>query len=740
MAVVKKILSLLVCFAVLTGCQSNPQKWISEGINNGESPYSFLYTPAHHLEELVDAQKLEEAKDVYLSQIDYFLENRDAKAEVIGDFFALFDSNNRPLFSALLDELNGIDLALTDQGSWASYKALFERSTVTAAIAEQYPLYREFSKNLDIHAELKAAEEALRAKCIAAAPEAFAAFDHLGDSAFSSSYPVALDDREPLIVDNHAVLIGMAENYSTEQLEAFNAALSENYSSGSDGIKAFQKDLGNIYFKRILKTDGFTLINYLTAAQMAQSKGFNPSDSVGQKIAVIDGSSQSLLHAGQLEFPVSLETDVLGEVQPVTLQEALDKKNGYRYALVFSVNTARTERRIQNRVPHSSRYVSGERRVPNPAYETARMDVFSAQSELSSTQSQYCSGWGCLAKVVLVSAASSALQEKESIFASTPATITEDVFSDYEYSTSVLTARKAVSANYYLVDLVKQRLFSGTFDISESRDFQMAYNVHKKDKSRASILKEYDEESVVHEFEEQDVPVLLSQIIEQVNAKKGKFKPFKVSYNRMKKTVLADRHEAIKRYKLASDNVLPERDVRMEHVVVVYTPEKSMGTGFYVKPDLVLTNYHVVEGSKYVEIKTHGGEETFGKVVKSDVRLDLALVKVQQRGKPVEFYSGSIPLGSTVEAIGHPKGYEFSITRGVVSAVRKGDSIYGTGGKKVVFVQSDTPINKGNSGGPMFLGDKVVAVNNNKRVGKDVEGLAFSIHYTEVADFLRKDF
>ncbi len=116
------------------------------------------------------------------------------------------------------------------------------------------------------------------------------------------------------------------------------------------------------------------------------------------------------------------------------------------------------------------------------------------------------------------------------------------------------------------------------------------------------------------------------------------------------------------------------------------------------------------------------------------------MVKVQARGVPIVFYDGAIPLGSTVEAIGHPKGLNFSITRGVVSAIRKRPGIIGAGGKEVTFIQTDTPINPGNSGGPLFLGGKVVGINDWKLSEKGIEGIGFSIHYTEVQAFLKENF
>jgi len=166
-----------------------------------------------------------------------------------------------------------------------------------------------------------------------------------------------------------------------------------------------------------------------------------------------------------------------------------------------------------------------------------------------------------------------------------------------------------------------------------------------------------------------------------------------------------------------------------------------LGTGFYVAPNLVLTNYHVVEGTKFLEMKLYNGLETFGKLVKSDVRLDLALVKVEARGEPVKFCDTNIvDLGAEVEAIGHPSGLEFSITRGVVSSLSKKNSVYDTGGKEILFIQTDAAINPGNSGGPLFLGDEVVGVNNQKIVADTVEGLGFAIHYSEVQNFLDENY
>ena len=92
---------------------------------------------------------------------------------------------------------------------------------------------------------------------------------------------------------------------------------------------------------------------------------------------------------------------------------------------------------------------------------------------------------------------------------------------------------------------------------------------------------------------------------------------------------------------------------------------------------------------------------------------------------------------------------EFSITRGIVSSIRRHDNInigsvrnssgkLGGGGKGVLFVQTDAPINPGNSGGPLFLGDKVIGVNTWGLSTQIAEGMNFSIHYSEVLEFIKE--
>jgi len=211
------------------------------------------------------------------------------------------------------------------------------------------------------------------------------------------------------------------------------------------------------------------------------------------------------------------------------------------------------------------------------------------------------------------------------------------------------------------------------------------------------------------------------------------------SEEKFRALMLEDRNRALARFKDSTYEASTQNDPRFDSVVVIFMPGGSLGSGFFVTPDVVMTNYHVVKEGKFVELKLYDGRETFGKVIAKDVKLDLALIRVQSRGKPVRFFDKrQLDLGSTVEVIGHPQSYEFSITRGVISAVRPMAGPNIPGGDKVLHVQIDAATSPGNSGGPVFLRDHVVSVVSWGRIDRGSENLNFTIHHSEAERFLRE--
>lgn len=157
-------------------------------------------------------------------------------------------------------------------------------------------------------------------------------------------------------------------------------------------------------------------------------------------------------------------------------------------------------------------------------------------------------------------------------------------------------------------------------------------------------------------------------------------------------------------------------------------PAMAQGSGFFISADgYVVTNNHVVENAKEVTITRSDGTELAAKVVGTDPKTDLALLKVATKGDyPFVALAREAPMvGDWVVAIGNPFGLGGTVTAGIVSAHGRdiGSGPYDD------YLQIDAPINKGNSGGPTFnLKGEVVGVNTAifSPSGGSV-GLAFAI-------------
>lgn len=166
---------------------------------------------------------------------------------------------------------------------------------------------------------------------------------------------------------------------------------------------------------------------------------------------------------------------------------------------------------------------------------------------------------------------------------------------------------------------------------------------------------------------------------------------------------------------------------------------KSLGSGFIVSADgYVLTNAHVVEQADEILVKLTDKREFKAKVVGTDKKTDIAVVKIEAAGLPKVALGdpSKLRVGEWVVAIGAPFGFENSVTAGIVSA--KGRSLPQE--NYVPFIQTDVAINPGNSGGPLFnLQGEVVGINSQiySRTGGFM-GLSFAIPIDVAMDIVNQ--
>lgn len=155
---------------------------------------------------------------------------------------------------------------------------------------------------------------------------------------------------------------------------------------------------------------------------------------------------------------------------------------------------------------------------------------------------------------------------------------------------------------------------------------------------------------------------------------------------------------------------------------------QSLGSGFIISPDgYILTNNHVIADADEILVRLADRSELKAKLVGTDPRSDVALLKIDGKDLPVLKLGKSQDLkaGQWVLAIGSPFGFDHTVTHGIVSATSRSlpNENY------VPFIQTDVPINPGNSGGPLFnMNGEVVGINSQiyTRSGGSM-GISFAI-------------
>jgi len=436
-------------------------------------------------------------------------------------------------------------------------------------------------------------------------------------------------------------------------------------------------------------------------------------------IALVEITSKTLLRSGQIDFPLSIDLDVPVDAKRSSLEDALAPYGGTgpRFALVFEVALAKSRRRVIDLKPEPSTVFLGFSGQP---YSVAADDPIAGKGFALNPS---ING-----------------SPKAQAYATTPPRLGSPLIFNYNFDIADIQARRLMTVNTYMIDRKARTYVSSSFDASEERRFKVAYRISKYDPKHTQLENDFEREAEVDDFEKEGLSIKLSSLLKDYAAKRDQAQTFE-NEHALRLVLHKDRNANLKTVHANTFDARPLNDPRFDSVVAIYTGKNSLGSGFFVTPNVVMTNWHVVSDHRFVEMKMYDGRETYGTVLGKDARLDIALVRVQDRGRPVAFYTGrSINLGQNVEAIGHPRRQEFSITRGIISAVRKAHSINMPkwAGDKVLYIQTDTPINPGNSGGPLFLDQRVVGMNTWGYVPGFADGLNFSVHYSELMNFMNE--
>ena len=163
----------------------------------------------------------------------------------------------------------------------------------------------------------------------------------------------------------------------------------------------------------------------------------------------------------------------------------------------------------------------------------------------------------------------------------------------------------------------------------------------------------------------------------------------------------------------------------------------------------LVTNTHVINGAKKVDIRLADGTKVPGEIVGSDTYSDIAVVKIaaDKVTTVAEFGDSSqLTVGETAIAIGSPLGSEYAntVTQGIVSSLNRNVSLKSEDGQAISTnaIQTDTAINPGNSGGPLInIQGQVIGITSSKIAsngGTSVEGLGFAIPANDVINIIKQ--
>jgi Do/DeqQ family serine protease len=158
-------------------------------------------------------------------------------------------------------------------------------------------------------------------------------------------------------------------------------------------------------------------------------------------------------------------------------------------------------------------------------------------------------------------------------------------------------------------------------------------------------------------------------------------------------------------------------------------PVQSEGSGFIVRPDgYIFTNFHVVEGADKIDVKLKDGRDFSAKVIGTDEKTDIAVIKIDAKDLPVVQLGDSdgVRVGQFAFAIGAPFKLDYTFTYGVVSGKGRSKLLATSGYSISDYLQTDASINPGNSGGPLCdIDGKVIGMNT--LINGINRGLGFAI-------------
>lgn len=735
----------------------------------GDTIGDVLSPQLREFKKLVNESKLDEADTYFIKEAAYFEKRYKGSGKPLPSEFTqlaahVWNARYQGKAEQAVAGLTAID-NLADKAKWPHVSRVLKGSelVIETIAADSLLTLTEFSRPQTQELE----QQLVRVARLAETSKAQAIETTIGATLATGQHSTEFVGKESFSVDDYI----SSDKFQAAALARLSAQSDRDaYHKEAVKLGAYlseqsRKSIDDAYIALVRQqflADGRVTLDEVATLGSVRTPFGGSADAIAAlaTIGYIDLTSSGLKNRNIFDFEISFKQDLDFKFTPATetvfTSGDLSK---FDYLFVTDLTMAKVAREFKSKREVKSRAQSGTLQVQNPEYITAMANYQKAMAEFQRAQinsaiPKACSGWACalqgLADGLASAGARSMVDQASARLGATSQTISQPVYSEYAYQSVDVNTTKTADVNYYVIDVKKKRILKNNFQINDNEVFNVAYNLRDEDPDKASIQRNIKSEAEVTDWEKRPFAVPISSLFNAQNLRAATTSSYTDIYAFLKTLNTRNYAAAQPTYSRGTESrgkvaagpttnqsAMSETiaDERFDSVVVIRNA-KSTGTGFYVTPELVLTAYHVVEGNSLVEMTYYNGTKTYGRVVDHDIRLDLALIKAQQPGKPLSIHTGPLRLGETVEAIGHPKGYEFTITRGVISAARRQRSAAIGSDNLVEFIQTDTPISQGNSGGPLLLKDAVVGVNDWIRVDKGSQNLNFSVSYNEIRSYL----
>ncbi len=410
--------------------------------------------------------------------------------------------------------------------------------------------------------------------------------------------------------------------------------------------------------------------------------------------------------------------------------------------------TKDVSRTITDVFTEDSKYVSGRREVFNPKYDEVSLEVDRAyvawqNAERETFDCPYNAANPITCAVVSAGFESAANEAERKYYAareklnSTKRTILENVYSSYEVEKLRITASQKATLVAAIIDFRNGKIFEKEYNLNDSKNFVVINSpVADSDPDKNKIQRNSSKESEVDRWMQNQI--LLSKSAKTVFDELLQTQPKKKSKRELRRYVdsLVNASLNDSGGERLTTSYRKKDSYELEDSIMVVSNLQGSGTAFYINDNYLITNQHVVEESNFVTLRNQEGDSFTAEVIDTDIATDLALIKSNTEGIALTIHpTCDVKRREDIFTIGHPVSYEYSTTRGIISAIRTIPNPFykATGLKK--YIQIDAPISPGNSGGPLFnSSSQVIGVNtwgNNQG-----QNLNFSVHCSELKEFL----